>query len=165
MLLGDGTEAYGSGKRVHAGPVGAVMDFSRMVGDHDEYRGNALSDAQMLLAKYGKANASDAVLAWAENRTGSRGKSGGAVPVVRSSTGRDGPRHEGQHRPLPFERGHAYGRKRDGVRPAQRGGAPGVEAIPWRGPGRCAGERGEERDYGERANQPVGVERRRRPGH
>jgi hypothetical protein len=47
------------------------MDFSRMVGGHDEYRGNALSDAQLLLAKYGKANASDAVLAWAEHRTGS----------------------------------------------------------------------------------------------
>ena len=71
MLLGDGTEAYGSGKRVHAGPVGAVMDFSRMVGEYGEYRGNALSDAQMLLAKYGKANASDAVLAWAEHHEGS----------------------------------------------------------------------------------------------
>ena len=43
------------------------MDFSRMVGEYGEYRGNALSDAQMLLAKYGKANASDAVLAWAEH--------------------------------------------------------------------------------------------------
>ena len=70
MLLGDGTEAYGSGKRVHAGPVGAVMDFSRMVG-RGEYRGNALSDAQLLLAKYGRANASDAVLAWAEHHKGS----------------------------------------------------------------------------------------------
>ena len=71
MLLGDGTDAYGSGKRVHAGPVGAVMDFSRMAGDHGEYRGNVLSDAQLLLAKYGKANASDVVLTWAEHHKGS----------------------------------------------------------------------------------------------
>ena len=47
------------------------MDFSRMAGDRGEYRGNVLADAQLLLAKHGKANASDAVLAWAEHRKGS----------------------------------------------------------------------------------------------
>ena len=133
------------GKRVHAGPVGAVMDFSRMVGDHDEYRGNALSI--LLLAKYGKANASDAVLAWAENRTGSLGSLVAQYPW--SDPPRDAMDHVMKGSIGLFFR--TWTRLRSQTRWCATccGGAPGVEAIPWRGPGRCAGERGQER-YGER---------------
>jgi hypothetical protein len=65
------TESYGSGGRVHTGPVGDVIEFSRIVSSIGKYIPNVLSEAQFLCAKYNKrtAKAADKILHWAENHT------------------------------------------------------------------------------------------------
>lgn len=67
----DDTDSYGSGGRVHTGPVGDVMEFSRIVSSVGKYVPNVLSEAQFLCAKYNKrtAKAADKILQWAENDT------------------------------------------------------------------------------------------------
>ena len=67
-------ENYGSGGRVHTGPIGDVVDFERIVGNGSNiYVPNPLSEAQFLSAKWSKgtARSSDAVLRWAEENIGS----------------------------------------------------------------------------------------------
>ena len=65
------TESYGSGGRVHTGPVGDVIEFSRIVTSIGKYLPNVLSEAQFICAKYNKrtAKAADKILIWAENNT------------------------------------------------------------------------------------------------
>ena len=65
------TDSYGSGGRVHTGPVGDVIEFSRIVSSTGNYIPNVLSEAQFLCAKYNKrtAKAADKILQWAENHT------------------------------------------------------------------------------------------------
>jgi len=72
-LTGENNDNYGSGGRVHTGPIGDVIDFNRIVGDRTQrYLPNVLSEAQFLCAKWsqGTARCSDAILHWAEHDDG-----------------------------------------------------------------------------------------------